>query len=391
MVSWSSIIGLALLPKLSVQLQPQSSGDQVLCVSWYGMGAEVVERVLLLLRCLVLTPGLQNISSSSYKEAISRLGRKELMDAARFEVSSILRSLHPRLPQGVPLPMVSYTSGADEDDPLLLIYTINGEGTAYSLREFAMNNIAPQISNLNDVSRVEVSGAQPLEWELVYDKETLNIYGLHVADLQTAIRKAMERKELGLSHTTKDVEGIHVAFSQLQPTLSMGRCCCSAGRIIKLTDIVHPRLKEVEPISYFRVNGLTTIYLRVYSVRGGNQMALSKEINSLISELKLSFPQNFSMLVNYDASEYIGSEIQKIVSRALLAIIILLLFVLLISRRWRYLLIVSLSLLANICVGFVFYYLLGVEIHLISLASFTVSLGIIIDNTIIMAVILEFR
>lgn len=391
-----SIIGLALLPKLSVQLQPQRGGDQVFVrFSWYGMGAEVVEREVTspIEGALSSLRGLQNISSSSYKGGgyISLEFKKGTdMDAARFEVSSILRSLHPRLPQGVPLPMVSYTSGADEDDPLLLIYTINGEGTAYSLREFAMNNIAPQISNLNDVSRVEVSGAQPLEWELVYDKETLNIYGLHVADLQTAIRKAMERKELGLSHTTKDgkTESIHVAFSPATTDSVRWEdivVASSAGRIIKLTDIVHPRLKEVEPISYFRVNGLTTIYLRVYSVREVNQMALSKEINSLISELKLSFPQNFSMLVNYDASEYIGSEIQKIVSRALLAIIILLLFVLLISRRWRYLLIVSLSLLANICVGFVFYYLLGVEIHLISLASFTVSLGIIIDNTIIMA------
>src|SRR5690606_41297035 len=98
-------------------------------------------------------------------------------------------------------------------------------------------------------------------------------------------------------------ESIHVAFSPATTDSVRWEdivVASSAGRIIKLTDIVHPRLKEVEPISYFRVNGLTTIYLRVYSVRGGNQMALSKEINSLISELKLSFPQNFSMLVNYE-------------------------------------------------------------------------------------------
>lgn len=132
-----SIIGLALLPKLSVQLQPQSGGDQVFVrFSWYGMGAEVVEREVTspIEGALSSLRGLQNISSSSYKGGgyISLEFKKGTdMDAARFEVSSILRSLHPRLPQGVPLPMVSYTSGSDEDDPLLLIYTINGEGTAY--------------------------------------------------------------------------------------------------------------------------------------------------------------------------------------------------------------------------------------------------------------------
>lgn len=40
-----AIIGLALLPRLPVQLQPQSQGDVVYVnYSWHGMGAEVVER-----------------------------------------------------------------------------------------------------------------------------------------------------------------------------------------------------------------------------------------------------------------------------------------------------------------------------------------------------------
>ena len=83
---------------------------------------------------------------------------------------------------------------------------------------------------------------------------------------------------------------------QLQPLCQMGRCvvASSAGRIIKPTDIVHPS-KEVEPISYFRVNGLTTIYLRVTQYEGSIRWLFRK--HSLISELKLSFPQNFSMLV----------------------------------------------------------------------------------------------
>lgn len=391
-----SIIGLALLPRLSIQLEPQHTGNAVyISYSWQGMGAEVLEREVTspIEGALSALRGVKSISSHSYKGRgqVTLVFKKGTdMDAARFEVSSIMRSLHPRLPAGVQLPQVSYRGDGGENDPLLLVYTINGEGSSYALQEYVVKNIVPHISNLTNISRVDVSGAQVLEWEFSYDKDKLRLYGLSVYDLERAIQESMTRKELGQTTIKRagKTETIHLSYSANTSDSLLWKdivVAKSGGRLIYLTDIVSTQLKENEPDSYFRVNGLNTVYLRVNSAKGANQMALSKEITSLISSLRASFPQNFSMLVNYDASEHISKEIRKIVSRALLAIVILLLFVLLTSRRWRYLLIISLSLLANLCIGIIFYYFLGIEIHLYSLASFTVSLGIIIDNTIIMA------
>jgi multidrug efflux pump subunit AcrB len=65
-------------------------------------------------------------------------------------------------------------------------------------------------------------------------------------------------------------------------------------------------------------------------------------------------------------------------------VVLLLLFVLAISREVKYLLIISISLFANILIAFIFYYLFRLEIHLYSLAGITVSFGIIINNTIVM-------
>jgi len=59
--------------------------------------------------------------------------------------------------------------------------------------------------------------------------------------------------------------------------------------------------------------------------------------------------------------------------------------VLVVSRNWRHLLIIALSLLANLSIAVIFYNILRIEIHLYSLAGITVALGMIIDNTIVMA------
>jgi multidrug efflux pump subunit AcrB len=391
-----TIIGLALVSRLPVQLQPHNQGDAVnVSFRWHGMGAEVIEREVTspIEGTLSALRGVLNISSQSYKDRgqVSLEFKKGTdMDAARFEVASLMRSLHARLPDGVQLPQVSYRGGSGEEDPLLMVYTINGEGSSYSLQDYVSRNVVPRISHLDDISSANVTGATPLEWELTYDKNQLQLYGISVYDLQKAIREHLARKELGQSSIRRDAseETIHLTFSSsASDSLRWEEVVVakSGNRIVRLTDLATPMLKETEPYSYFRVNGLNTVYLAINSAKGANQMALATEVKTVIDDLKHGFPQNFSMLVNYDASEHIQTEVKKITSRALLAIIILLLFVLLISRMWRYLVIIALSLFANLSIAVIFYYVLGIEIHLYSLAGITVSLGMIIDNTIVMA------
>ena len=61
-----------------------------------------------------------------------------------------------------------------------------------------------------------------------------------------------------------------------------------------------------------------------------------------------------------------------------------LLFVLLITRNVRYLFLIIISLSINLCIAVILYYLLGLEMQLYSLAGITISLSLVIDNTIVM-------
>ncbi|MGQ1947707.1 efflux RND transporter permease subunit [Geofilum sp. OHC36d9] len=391
-----TIIGIVLIPRLPVQLQPQQQGNTIyINCNWDGMGAEVVEKEITspIEGALSALRGVHKITSES-REGSGRVSvsfKKGVdMDAARFEASSLMRSLHSRLPEGVELPRVSYGRGGGEDTPRLLIYTVNGEGSSYSLKQYVDRHIIPRISHISEISNVYSYGASGLEWELEYDKNALHRYGLNVRDLQSALRDNLNSKELGMTSVEegRETRTINLTYSGL-PSDSINWSEFIVGnfnnRIITLTDVATPRLKESLPQSYYRVNGLSSIYLVIHSAKGANQVDLAARIKSIFKELQAGFPPNFSLLVNYDASEEINKEVNKITFRSLLAIIILLLFVLFISRKWRYLLIIALSLFANLTIAIIFYYFLKIEIHIYSLAGITVSLGMIIDNTIVMA------
>ncbi len=355
------------------------------------MSAEVVEKEVTspLEGVLASVKGVKDVTSESRKGSgrVTLTFKKGVdIDAARFEVSSLMRSVHKKLPEGVALPQVSYQKGSGDGDPLLMVYNINGEGTNYQLQKYAEENIATHISQISDVSKVEVSGATPLQWEISYLTHKMLAVGITTNHIRSALSNYLQSRELGATLNHKG-ETLFLGFKG-QPSDSLVWDEIIVGkkgdRVIRLTDVTTIQQKEMAPNSYYRVNGLSTVYLVIYSAKGANQVQLSKIVKKRVEELKPAFPNNFSMMLNHDASEVIEEEITRISSRAFLAIGILLIFVLLISRRWRYLMIILLSLLVNLSIAVFFYYLLGIEIHLYSLAGITVSLGIIIDNTIIM-------
>ncbi len=391
-----TIIGLSLISFLSVQLNPARENNNLyVSFSWPGISAEIVEKEVTspLEGVLSSMKGLTKIESSSSKGRgdISLQFKKGTdMDAVRFEAGSLLRHIYSRLPEGVNRPGVSSNSGNSGDRQLLMTYTLNGEGSSLSLQQYANDHIVPALGTLNQVDLVEVSGATPLEWELSYDPDKLQTFKVSVYDIKRAIARHQSHSELGsgtfVQHS--DTARLFISFyGQPNDSLDWNKITIANrnGRILRLTDLVNAHLKEQKPYSYFRINGLNTIYLRIYTSKGANQINVADGVKKEIERLKTGFPKNFSLLLNYDVSERLKEETGKILTRSGMAIIILLLFVLVISRQWRYLTIIGVSLIANLAIAVIFYYWFDIDIHLYSLAGITVSLGIIIDNTIIMA------
>jgi multidrug efflux pump subunit AcrB len=391
-----AIVGAAMLPLLSVQLYPAKEGNALfVSYRWGEVSAEIIEKEVTspMEGALSAISGLDEISSSSSKGygQITLLFKKGTdMDAVRFEVGSIIRYLYNKLPVGVSRPQVSGNETQNDDDKLLISYTLNGEGSSLSLQQYAQEHLLPSIALINKVSRVEATGATPMEWEVAYKPQQLSTLGLSQDDLTHAVSNHLSKKELGGAPLVEqgDTSFLYLSFlGQPSDSLSWEAILLpsKSGRIIRLTDVATIRLKEQTPRSFFRINGLNTIYLNIYTAPGANQIQVADNIYQTVNELKRGFPPNFSLLINHDTSLQLREETQKIVFRSGLAILILLLFVLLVSRSFRYLAIIGISLMVNLLIAVIFYYLFHIEIHLYSLAGITVSLGIIIDNTIIMA------
>jgi len=314
------------------------------------------------------------------------------MDAVRFEVSMLIRQVHPQLPAGVSYPQIRVSQPNDEERiEQLMTLRLNGPGQPWELGQLAEDNIKPAFSLIEGIYDVSVSGYSPLQWQLCYDTNQLKNLGLQPSQLSQQIRDYYLSLNLGMIKQNSP----NASFNSYSPVQFTGRHTNKAdwenikisagGRIFRLNNLVEIKRAEAAASSYFRINGLNTITLGITATKNSNHLVLAKNIKQKLAELNQNLPQGCTLEIAYDSTVFLKDELTKTTIRIALSLLLLLLFVWLVSRSLRYLLVMSVSMAANILIAFIFYYLAGIEIHLYSLAGITISLGIIIDNTIVMA------
>ena len=390
------IIGASMIPLLNIQLNPSRSVPSVSVeYYWRGASARIIEQEVTarLESMFSVMSGLKDISSVSAEGqgTIDMLFKKSINpDVVRFEIATIIRRIYPQLPAGVSYPSISLGRGGNKK-VTVLIYTLTSGAEPFYIKQYAEDNIVPKISVIPGVNEVNVYGAMPYKYEIIFDLAKSRILGITGNDIEEAVNNYFGKHLMGtISYDTENSEDTREFRVSYQTTAKQSPDWNNIpvknvnGRIVYLSDLARVGYKEKSPDSYFRINGLNTINMVVYAEAGVNNIRLADKVKSEVQRIKPQFPKGYSIIPVYDATEYLHDELVKIGFRTLYSLLILMVFVLIISRKMRYLFFIAASLSANLIIAVIFYYLLHLEIHLYSLAGITVSFGIIIDNSIVM-------
>ena len=392
-----SLVGLALLPLLPVKLSPSRTlPGLTVSFTMPGHSSRVIEAEVTsrLEAMLTRVKGVKQVNSTSDNGSGSitlEMDKHADMDATRFEVSTLIRQTWSQLPEGVSYPQI-YASRSDYNASRpFMTYTLNAPATPMLIQRYAEEHIKPVLGQLKGIYKVELTGATPMEWRLEYDHIQLTQLGITLSDIQSAIAGQYEKEFLGICSIEKgagETEWIRLVRSSTGKETEFHpeeiRLKTKQGTLVGLEKLIKVVHVEAEPTSYYRINGLNSIYLNLTAEETANQLELSKQVKQALWNLEQQMPSGYEVHIGYDATEHIQKELDKIYFRSGLTVLILLVLVALMTWSFRYLLLIITSLTVNLAVAFIFYYALGLEMQLYSLAGITISLNLLIDNTIVM-------
>ncbi len=400
-----SLVGLALVPRLSVQLTPSAAGRSLtVSYGWAGAAPEALERQVTarLEGAFAMLAGVQKIRSvSGYNRGYItlELDRATDVDATRFEVAALIRQVYRQLPRQLTYPQISLNNPAEEsrDKPLLTLQ-LSGPVSPGALQRYADEQLKPRLAAVAGVGNVAVFGGTRPEWVLTYDASALTALQLTENELITAIQEQFKREPLGqIRQGAGQTLRVSLGNSDLAPPFVLGEggptgrlgrgtwhipVANRAGRVIYLTDLVQITRQEPPPTSFYRINGKTAVNVVLSATAGANQLAVASALRQVIAGLPL--PPGYRLDVEYDTTTYIRENLQKIGIQTGVAVLILLVFVAVTTRSWRYIWLIISSTVVTLLLSVGVFAALHVEIHLYSLAALTTSLGIVIDNVIVM-------
>ena len=399
-----AVVGIACLPRLKVQYTPTSSSSEITVqYSYFGASertveSEVTSRLEGVLSTIREVTSTRSVSHDGGGYVNLTVGRRADLEAVRFEVASQIRNIYSKLPQGCTYPSISLNARG-EKSKTAISYSIRSALPSQKIADFVEREVLYPLSTVEGVSGVAFYGQTPFEWVITFDADRAGTLGISAQDIAQALSDYYDEKIGGLVGQDGQTFGVRLRSAapggpQARPGTSLevetqNRLASIPvsrvdGRVVHLGDIATFRFQEAEQQRYYRVNGLNVLMLQVEVSGDANLLNVVQRVKDRVAEMQKSFPEEIGISVAYDSSEYIADELDKIYFRTFLCLLILLLFVFAVARSWRYMVVIAITLAVNLLISIALYFFLGLQIHIYTLAGVTVSLGIIIDNSIVM-------
>lgn len=156
----------------------------------------------------------------------------------------------------------------------------------------------------------------------------------------------------------------------------------AAGHVVRLKDIADVRREYPAPSSYITNNGRKCILLSVEMKKGKNITDMGEQIDEQLSAFQQTLPKDVTMFTITNQSKVVSDSIINFLRELLIAIVAVVVVVLLLMPM-RVALVASSTIPVTIFISLGLFYAFGIELNTVTLAALIVTLGMIVDNSIV--------
>ena len=362
----------------------------VVSAAWPGATAQemqdqVTDKVE---RKLQDVPGMYRITSSTrpgktviYAELEDTLPKDSIRTTWRD-----LRNLCNDLKEQGELPTGVYGPFYNDrfDDVFGSVYAVTGEGYSYEeLRKHAEDARRLLMAADPAIQKIELLGDQKEKVYVEIEKEKLAQLGLPPTAIADALSGAGDMTPAGEVETESDNVYLRVTGSFQDPESIRELPVKAGGQIFRLGDIakVERRYSDPpEPEMFF--NGEPAVGLAISMKDGGNILELGSHLKTAIRSISEDMPLGLEIHQVSNQPQVVEESIHEFM-KTLTEAIVIVLAVSFLSLGWRTGLVVACCIPLVLAGTFVGMYILGIDLHKVSLGALIISLGLLVDDAII--------
>jgi HAE1 family hydrophobic/amphiphilic exporter-1 len=267
--------------------------------------------------------------------------------------------------------------------PVVILSATARESSA-ALYKILDEQVANPLNRISGVGTVSVSGAPEREVQVNVIPQKLEAYNLSVEQIAQVIAAENVNVpagniDIGSQTYMLRLEGQFSNSDQLN-NIIVGS---SLGKPIYLRDVatVSDTLESRIQESY--TNGERSATIVVQKQSGANSVQIADAVKAELTVLQKNLPPDIKLVTVMDTSDYIKVSINSLLETIILALIIVGIIVLLFLGRWRATIIVMVTIPISLIGSFIYLYLTGNTINIISLSALSITIGMVVDDAIV--------
>lgn len=381
------LIGLLFYRQLPIDLYPNIDMNIVsVMTSYSGAGAEDVEANVTrpLEDVLNSTEKLKEITSQS-KDGMSMIMLEfdfgTDMDNVMNDVRDKVDMISGFLPEGTEDPMILKFSS---DMIPVIILSATAKESAGALYKILDEQVANPLNRVPGVGTVSVAGAPQREVQVNVIPEKLEAYNISLEQIAQVIATENVNVpagnfDIGSQTYMLRLEGEYQNSSELNDII-IGN---NEGRAIYLRDVAFVSDTLESRIQENYTNGERSASIVVQKQSGANTVAIADAVREQLPELQKNLPPDIQLVTVMDTSEYVKVSINSLLETILLALVIVGIIVLFFLGRWRATIIIMVTIPISLIGSFIYLYLTGNTINIISLSALSITIGMVVDDAIV--------
>ncbi len=291
-----------------------------------------------------------------------------------------MESFKGSLPQGVLAVQVNDDFG---DSSAMLITMESKDKTYRELKEY-MDCLKDRMRTVESVGRITVVGQQQEQIAVYLDYDRLSHYGISDKTIALALKSKDFFTMAGTLKNGDYNSPIYVRHplnmvSDVEQTVVFSD---PRGTVVRLKDVATVKREYPEPSSFVTNNGVKCLVLSIEMKSGRSITDMGNEVYQVLDEFEPTLPQSVKMFRITDQPKVVGDSVMDFLKELLIAVIAVIVVVLLLMPL-RVALITASTIPITIFISLGLFFSFDIELNTVTLAALIVSLGMVVDNSIV--------
>ncbi len=330
-------------------------------------------------------PGIRSLTSISHQGGSHVTVEFELsvdMETAANDVRDKVSQAMRMLPRDCDPPVVAK---ADADaNPIMFVTIESDKRSLLELSEIAELTFKEQLQTIPGVSAINIFGQKRYAMRLWLDPVKLAGYGLTPLDVRNAISREnvelpsgsiegsnteLTIRTLGLMTTPKEFNDLIIKQS--------------GDQIVRFKDIGRAELGPEDIRGILKRDGVPMVGDAIIPQPGSNHIDIVDEVYRRLEYIKKDLPDDVKVKIGFDNTQYIRSSIKEVKDTIYIAFALVVVIIYFFLRSWRATLIPILVIPVSLIGSFFIMYLAGYTINVLTLLAIVLSIGIVVDDAIV--------